>query len=129
MYRNYQEYLTFFEDVLAKNVPPGVFLKKQTLEQFLWENYRDKIEWYLMEEWDTNSFTEIFYGNCYLSDVEESDELTPEEIRAEELHGGVHDIIEDGFEKGLSIPQTAKKVFDYLSKEKAIQQSQVCYNK
>lgn len=116
MYRNYEEYLTFFQEVLAKNIPAGVTLKKKTIEEFLVENYRDKIEWYLMAEWETPPFHEIFYANIDLSQVEENDEMTNEEIRADEVHNKVHDIIENGRNKGLSIPQTAKKVLDYLAK-------------
>lgn len=116
MYRNYEEYLTHFQEFLSKNAPAGARLKKKTIEEFLADNYRDKIEWYLMEEWETPPFHDIFYGDIDFSNVEENDEMTEEEILADEINDKVYDIIENGREKGLSIPQTAKKVLDYLSK-------------
>jgi len=115
MYRNYEEYERFYDEMVEKNgLDPS---KKRTVEQFQRENYRDKVEWYLMEEWSTMAFHDIFFSDCY---EDESDEMTPEEIRGEELHGAVYDIIEHGQDKGMSVNQTARLVYEFLSKEKAI---------
>jgi hypothetical protein len=116
MYRNYEEYESAL-DKLQENAPANVKIKKKTRQEFDYENYRDKIEWYLMEEWGTEPFHEIFFG--HLTDIE-SDEPTPEDFRAEELHGCVYDIIDSCYEKKFSVNQAASKIYLYLKKEKAI---------
>lgn len=118
MYRNYEEYEKCFEE-MQKKAPKSINLRKQTPEEFASENYRDKIEWYLVEEWNTDFFHNIFFGNC---PENYSDEITPEEQRADELHGRVCDIIWEGWEKGWDVPKTARAVFVYLISEKAIEQ-------
>jgi hypothetical protein len=119
MYRNYEEYEVALEKLL-ENAPKNVKIEKKTKEQFEHDNYRDKVEWYLMEEWNTKPLHEIFFGHIVNDDDDDSDEFTPEEYRAEELHGGVHDILDSCFEKGCGISQAAGKVFKYLKKQKAI---------
>lgn len=118
MYRNYEEYQKIMGEMIRQNNMEGK-IKLRTLEEFLRDNYRDKVEWYLMEEWGTEPFHEIFYAGCEPPE-DESDEISPEEERADELHGVVYEIIMGGMKLGMSVNQTARKVYEYLSKEKAI---------
>lgn len=115
MYRNYEEYLINFEEMVA-NAPKNIKLRKLDREEFEYENYRDKVEWYLMEEWNAPYFHDIFYTNCDL----ESEELTPEEKRSDKMHYKVLDIIEYHYDNNMSVNQAAAKVYRYLKKKKAI---------
>lgn len=116
MYRNYAEYEKHFDD-MQKNGPQAVRgkLKKKTPEQFEVENYRDKVEFYLAEEWDTGWFHDIF---CTEENM--SDEMTPEEKRLLELYEKVYDIIFSGLERNDCIPNVARKVLVFLQKENVL---------
>lgn len=118
MYRNYDEYLAELEK-MRRNAPNGMTFRKKTKDEFHRENYKDKVEWYLMEEWDTGYFHEIFFP-----EASETEESTPEEIdqeqRGYDLHNGVHNIIEKCYRKGMSVNQAAAKVYRYLKKKEAI---------
>ena len=118
MYRNYEEYERSYEEMMRSNHLDKSKFRKRTQEEFYRDNYRDRVEWYLMEEWGTEAFHNIFFADCDYEN--ESEEITPEEERAEELHHCVYDIIEESQDKGMSINQTAGKVYEYLSKENAI---------
>lgn len=106
MYRDYSDYLaSYSEDV--KKIPN---LRKKSLEEFLWENYRDKVEYYLMEEYCLEPFHEIIYSDVSETDME-SEELTESEKKAHDIHDQVGDIIESGFKNKISIQRVARKVF------------------
>ena len=119
MYRNYEEYEKAFE-IMIERAPAGIKIVKKSQEEFLVDNYRDKIEWYLMEEWETATFPEIFYRDCDYDLDEDSDELSPEEMRGDELNSGVWEIVNNGYERGMSVNQTAFLVYEYLKNEGAI---------
>lgn len=122
MFRDYAEYERYFEKMMEQapeSIKPK--LKKKSPAEFERENYYDKVEWYLVEEWGTDSFIDIFYGKCEENDSEVE---TPEEKRARELHEGVHDIVWDGWEVNAAIPLVARAVFVYLFEKKAIHQNQ-----
>jgi hypothetical protein len=117
MYRNYNEYLIEHEKMVA-NAPEGMKIHKKSEEQFDHDNYRDKVEWYLMEEWNTDAFHNIFFAGCDMDD--DSEEPTPEEERAYDLHHRVHNIIDKCYTKKMSVNQAASKVYNYLKKKEAI---------
>jgi len=111
MYRDYDEYLHFYNTVLVpfgeKN---GVMVRKKDLQEFLKENYKDRIECYLIDEHDIDAFQDLFFGKG----DEDSEEMTPEEVRFDKMYCTVCDIIDDCREAGLSIPQAAGLIFEYL---------------
>ena len=116
MYRNYEEYERFIEESKEKFPSAAGKIKKKSYEEFLRENYRDKIEFYLMAEWSVGPFHEIFYGEIDL----ESQEMTDEEIRADQIHNGVHDIIDQCYLNGESVNNAAVLVLDFLKNEGAV---------
>ena len=120
MYRNYEEYEKAFEVMVKRAAPAGINIVKKSLEEFLVDNYRDKIEWYLTQEWGTETFPEIFYRDCECDLDEDCDEISEEEMRGDDLHSGVWEIVNDGYERGMSVNQTAFAVYEYLKNEGAI---------
>lgn len=116
MYRNYEEYEKAFVEMIAK-VPAGIRLKKKTREEFARDNYRDKVEWYLMAEWCTDSFMDIIYRDVEYVEGDESDEMTPEEKVADELHTHIFDMIDCGLLRRESVNETARVVYGYLKRE------------
>jgi hypothetical protein len=119
MYRNYEEYQKDFNERIAPEAEKhNIKCKLQSKEKFEEENYRDKVEFYLTEEWGTPELHDIFYKDCDFSS--DSEEETPEEKRGDELHEKYYDIVSEGYSKGYSVNQTARKAYEYFSKEKTI---------
>lgn len=119
MYRNYQEYEKDFAERIVPFISAvGKAPRKKSVEEFNRENYRDKVEWYLCAEWSVESLADVFYGDCDLED--DSDYMTPEEERGDELHSGVYEIVENGYNNGECVNQTAYAVYEYLKKESVI---------
>lgn len=116
MYRNYEEYEKALGEMIAK-APAGVRFKKKTREEFAKENYRDKVEWYLMNEWCTETFLDIIYRDVEYVEDDESDEMTPEEEVADEMHNHIFDIIDCGLLRRESVNETARVVYGYLKRE------------
>jgi len=115
MYRDYQHYEQAFER-MTEQAPEGVILRKLSWEEFHEENYKDKVEFYLMEEWCLPPFHEIFFSG----EDHESEERTPADDRGEMLHGGVHDILDHGYENKWNVVQTAAKILEFLKNQSAI---------
>jgi hypothetical protein len=109
MYKNYEEYEFYFEEML-KSAPKNIKFKKLSLEEFLSTNYKDKVEWYLCEEWNLDPFHEIFFSH---SDME-SETMSPEEILYEKLYHSCTNIIENGRINKVSVNQTALEVLNFL---------------
>lgn len=120
MYRDYETYLKEFAEIIAKNPGMEEKMKPRSKEQFLWENYRDKVEWYLVEEWGTKHFHDIFYENVDWQASMESEELTEDEERGCDLQDATNEIIHNCYENKECIQKAATLVLDYLKKEQAV---------
>lgn len=120
MYRDYEEYLHFYNTVLVPfSEKNGVMVKKKDLQEFLKENYKDRIECYLIDEHDIDAFHDLFFGKGDM----ESEQMTPEEVRFDNMYITMCDIIDDCREAGLDVPQAAGLIFEYLTVLKIVEKS------
>ena len=112
MFKDYQDYLNFHNnDLLPFSEKHNIVIRKKTLEQFLIENYKDSVEHYLMTQYKTDAFHDLFFGKGDM----DSDELTREEILYEQMYNVVCNLIEVCRVSGFDINRTSRLVFDILT--------------
>jgi len=112
MFKDYQDYLNFHNnELLPFSEKHNVVIRKKTLEQFLIENYKDRVEHCLMEQYKIDAFHDLFFGKGDM----DSDELTREEILYERLYNVVCRTIEVCREFGFDIDRTSRLIFDILT--------------
>ena len=112
MFKDYQDYLNFHNnELLPISQKTNVVVRKKTLEQFLIDNYKDRVEHYLMTQYKTDAFHDLFFGKGDM----DSDELTSEEIRYERLYNVICNLIEVCRISGFDINRTSRLVFDILT--------------
>lgn len=115
MFKSYGEYEKFYNEA-RKRFPK---IRKKTPLEVEFENYRDLVEYYLVSEYCTLPFSEMFYGDVSMKDFQ-SEVMTPAETRGYMIQEQTDSMIKLGFEGKVSVPETAANVYDYLKKAKAI---------
>lgn len=113
MFKSYSEYEEWYNET-KKRFPK---IRKKTVLEVVFENYRDLVEYYLVSEYCTLPFSEVFYGD--VSNFQ-SEIMTPAETRGFMIQDQTDEMIRLGFEGLVSVPETAANVYDYWKQAKAI---------
>jgi hypothetical protein len=123
MYRNYQDYCEDFEK-MSQEAPEciRVRLKKKDLETFLYFNYQERVEEYLVEEWNLDSFANLAYGNDYSEEIDADDPRFWEkrDEKGDFLYESILDIVDFGRDNKISIPEVAAQVLLFLKKQSVV---------
>lgn len=110
----YEQYEKMHEEV-KKHYPNA---RKMSRAEVAKERFCDRVQTYFMNEWEDKTFPDIIFANCDLDD--ESEEMTPEDERAEEIHHGIHAILDLAWDRKDNVPNTAGLIYEFLKMEKAI---------
>jgi len=112
MFKSYQDYLYFFNnELLLFSEKHDIVVREKTLQQFLIDNYKDRVEHCLMTQYKTDAFHDLFFGKGDM----DSDELTREEILYEQMYNVVCRTIEVCRQFGFDIDRTSRLIFDILT--------------
>ena len=118
MFKSYGEYEEWYNE--AKKRFPKI--RKQTMLEVEFENYRFLVEYYLISEYCTLHFSEMFYGDVSMNDFQ-SEVMTPAETKGYMIQEHTDNMIKIGFEGKISVPETAANVYKYWKQVKAIKKT------
>jgi len=83
-------------------------MKKQ--ENKVWNDYRDKVEWYFSQEWSEKPYFEILYGDL-------KNPISDEESKKNVLiHEKAEDIIWDSWNAGSNVQSAAYFLWMFFKK-------------
>ena len=90
-----------------------VIFRKESMkkhENKVWNDYRDKVEWYFSQEWSERPYFEILYG-----DLKEpiSDEVSKKNVL---IHEKAEDIIWDSWNAGSNVQSAAYFLWMFFKK-------------
>ena len=117
MIKSYGEYEEWYNE--AKKRFPKI--RKKTVLEVVFENYRDLVEYYLVSEYCTLPFSEVFYGD--VSSNFQSEVMTPAETRGYIIQEQTDSMIKLGFEGLVSVPETAANVYSYWKRAKVVKKT------
>lgn len=115
MFTSYSQYEEWYEE--AKKRFPKI--RKKTVREVELENYHDLVEYYIVTEYCTKPFHEVFYGDVTLQDFQ-SEVMTPIETKGHLIQDNTDSMIVSGFEGKVSVPETAANVHAYWKQVGAV---------
>jgi len=107
----YEQYEKMHEEV-KKHYPKA---RKMTRAEVAKERFCDRVQTYFMQEWHDKTFPDIIFAGVDFDDENES--MTPQDERAEELHHGIHGILDLAWDRKDNVPNTAGLIYDFLKME------------
>lgn len=114
----YEEYKAMFEKEIKPLFPKA---KLKSLEEFLWDEYRDNVCFYLCSEWTGQDISSILYSDLTDEDYN-SEEITEAEEKAYDLQDQVEQIMLDSYEEGENVQNCAYLVYEFLKKNELIKE-------